>query len=1124
MKKHFRKLLSAILASLILVTALMPAASAQSAGDEAAGQAAYGAGDVDGDGTVTTKDVLEIQKHLASVVVLNTQQLSAADVTGDGKVGVSDALRIQQYLAKMIGSLEPERKITRGEWADMLVSSCGLPAANTQDDVYTDITGSIYYESVRSLYACGALPADLAAEFSPESVVSREFAAYTIVHALGYQPEGYTLSCIDADSVRYQQEAYVVLSLGFLSLENGSFLPKKELTFVQEKQIAEKLRTYKAGEKIDPDHKNSVEYAPGVRKLDNGVAVEESGTTVTLSGSGVPALKSGDVFVTEQAAYKAVNVSVSGGKTVVKTSQPLLHEVAGHIDVETTAYGDVSKIEKIENAVILQTASNKKAAKAINHKDSWTEDIEQKIEIKLPKVDIGGGLLLQMKGTVDVPKVNWKFEGDLQNDPIDIEELLLTVESSSKVEYVLESADGAAKERKLEKPLFRIPVPLGWGFTADLEVGIKITAEGKATLTAKFDGEEGIRIVNNMPSVIYRQTGGMSAEIKASVKMGTTVSPIVSFLRLGDLADISLFVGPAAHLKMEASQEINGRVLVCGEGAVFGFVEFTAGTKSLLKYLKLTYKLTLFNEKNSFWRMSSHWENGSFVPKCTKDDEPQAEPIAPIPPAAEPVPALSKAAMVAPYELDYKIYDDGVSVYDYGGTKNNIIIPDFIDGQPVTRVTMQNKNVLGITLPLYCAELMDTINGTSIVSIAFAEGTKTIRADVLSSLAGQQARRIIIPDTVVEIEDEAFSHTDINEIVLPDSVKIIGKDAFRNCIYLKNVRLPQGITEIPDGMFFNTGLEKFTVPQSVQKIGSLAFSGSYLKEISLPQGLREIGEQAFLGNQLEEVTVPSGVMFNGGGQFGANKFLERVVFEDGVDTIPDSCFYGCEALKELTLPGSIKEIGDSAFGGCLSLERVSFSEGLERLGSGAFASSGLSNLLLPESLREIGFSAFSGCYNLQSASLPDGLTQLGAYAFSDCENLRDVNIPRGISTIPQFAFKDTGLDRITIPGTVNTIESWAFVFCESLRHLTIENGVKRIEGAFSGTPLTVVTIPESVQWVGSGAFSCKSLDTVAFLSDSALIEEYAFENASETVFYGHKNSTAQAYAKRFGYPFVELES
>lgn len=86
-----------------------------------------------------------------------------------------------------------------------------------------------------------------------------------------------------------------------------------------------------------------MEYAPGVRKLDNGVAVEESGTTVTLSGSGVPALKSGDVFVTEQAAYKAVNVSVSGGKTVVKTSQPLLHEVAGHIDVETTAYGDVSK-------------------------------------------------------------------------------------------------------------------------------------------------------------------------------------------------------------------------------------------------------------------------------------------------------------------------------------------------------------------------------------------------------------------------------------------------------------------------------------------------------------------------------------------------------------------------------------------------------------------------------------------------------------------------------------------------------------------------------------------------------------------------------------------------------------
>lgn len=62
-------------------------------------------GDVNGDGKVSILDATEIQKHLAELSSLNTNQLSVADVNGDGKISILDATQIQKYLAELIPSL-----------------------------------------------------------------------------------------------------------------------------------------------------------------------------------------------------------------------------------------------------------------------------------------------------------------------------------------------------------------------------------------------------------------------------------------------------------------------------------------------------------------------------------------------------------------------------------------------------------------------------------------------------------------------------------------------------------------------------------------------------------------------------------------------------------------------------------------------------------------------------------------------------------------------------------------------------------------------------------------------------------------------------------------------------------
>ena len=62
-------------------------------------------GDIDGDGSITTADVLELQKHLSKVIELTEEQVTAADTDGNGKLEINDVLRIQLYLAKKIAVL-----------------------------------------------------------------------------------------------------------------------------------------------------------------------------------------------------------------------------------------------------------------------------------------------------------------------------------------------------------------------------------------------------------------------------------------------------------------------------------------------------------------------------------------------------------------------------------------------------------------------------------------------------------------------------------------------------------------------------------------------------------------------------------------------------------------------------------------------------------------------------------------------------------------------------------------------------------------------------------------------------------------------------------------------------------
>lgn len=104
--------------------------------------------------------------------------------------------------------------------------------------------------------------------------------------------------------------------------------------------------------------------------------------------------------------------------------------------------------------------------------------------------------------------------------------------------------------------------------------------------------------------------------------------------------------------------------------------------------------------------------------------------------------------------------------------------------------------------------------------------------------------KVLIPDCISTIDDEAFTNCYISEIEIPPSVTKIGSLAFSEN-YISNFKCPQGITHIESGTYVQNNIMEIEIPAHIKEIGSGAFCGNPIKKIVLNNQDCEIGEEAF---------------------------------------------------------------------------------------------------------------------------------------------------------------------------------------------------------------------------------------------------------------------------------------
>ena len=522
----------------------------------------------------------------------------------------------------------------------------------------------------------------------------------------------------------------------------------------------------------------------------------------------------------------------------------------------------------------------------------------------------------------------------------------------------------------------------------------------------------------------------------------------------------------------------------------------------------------------------------------------------------------------------------------------------------------------------------------SIQNVIMEEGITCIGSSAFSGYRNLQ--EVVFPESLQSVEYYAFyACSSLRSASFGTNLSSFNSGAFDGCSALTRYEVsesnPNYSTEA--GVLFNeekTVLvrypsgkvdEDYTVPESVSVIGSEAFSGAgHLQGIGLSANITEIGRYAFAYSGLTGITVPEGITRIETCTFSSCENLQNVVLPEGVTYLGDSCFSDCKNLQHITLPESLTAIGQSAFKSCSSLTAVVIPKNVTSIGSRVFHECRtLSSLTVapgnPTYHTEGNCLIITGRKRLIANAIPceipsDGsVTAIGDFCFW-YYNRKSLTLPKSITSISSWSFWFSGISEVCYDGTVEeykaiagiketlsltkyrvhftafdepqiiasgycggegdgsnvmwTIDSeglltisgtgkmgpyvQGFFYYDSVRTGVIHEGVTTINTyAFSEyTPLTELTIPASVEIIADMAFyHNEGLKRINIPADSRLttIGKGAFSsvwNLQEifvpagvtsiganaiptwTVICGYAGSAAETYALENGNTFIAL--
>lgn len=402
--------------------------------------------------------------------------------------------------------------------------------------------------------------------------------------------------------------------------------------------------------------------------------------------------------------------------------------------------------------------------------------------------------------------------------------------------------------------------------------------------------------------------------------------------------------------------------------------------------------------------------------------------------------------------MEFTVLQDRLILTGCWGCSSDLIIPEYIDGYPVTDI-----------------------------------------GD--NAFSGQGLNTVVIPNSVRTIGKYAFMDNQLESITFPESVTFIGDNAFQNNL-INTLVIPDSVSNIGYAAFQNNHIVNVSIPDSVITLGSYAFEYNKITHLVIPESVIYMGVNVFDKNPISSVILTGGISSDYLDIFNRNEGVAsgglRYILVSGSAMIT-----GCSDIcpNDLIIPTKIdgydvSSIGFRAFRNG-QLTSVSIPNSVTYIGYGAFENNQIANVTIPDSLTTIKGHAFS-TNQLTNILIPESVTSIGSFAFSN-NQLTTLIIPDSLTSLGFSSFSSNQLTSVTIPDSVTSIESYAFAY-NQLTDVTIPEGVISIGSkAFSDNKLTNVVIPDGLATIGDFTFSKNQLSSVTIPGMITHIKWYAFD-------------------------------
>lgn len=443
-------------------------------------------------------------------------------------------------------------------------------------------------------------------------------------------------------------------------------------------------------------------------------------------------------------------------------------------------------------------------------------------------------------------------------------------------------------------------------------------------------------------------------------------------------------------------------------------------------------------------------------------------------------------------------------------------------------------NYFGTKTPWEARGLSDKIRRAVI-----AEGVTSIGSASFQYCRALQ--QVQLPDSLQAIGDCAFQGTALTEICIPKNVEVIGDSAFADCANLVSVVIDSRSTmEIGAFAFGDT---PFMQNAQYDRNGLLILNGHLLsarKDLegvcTIPEGVTDIADYAFYDYYPEMSERDSAK-------------ITKAVFPKSLQYIGSYAFQGCSNLREVRIKGEEVRFGYSPFSETAMPDEqieaytaawpdepveapapTEFLIGAEDKAYAYFSfenTEGLQYGVIDRLERYVVAPAnpyykavdgvlyskdgtillrYPGGRTDDTFTVPQGVKVIGARAFqrqggSSKTGPRKVILPEGVTVIRESAFDNCeNLEEIVLPSTLKTIDACAFCYNASLKEILLPEGLQEIGECFlSGSKITHIRIPDSVESIRGGAFAGSTLQTIEGFSRVPFRGEYGMERETLVV-------------------------